>query len=51
MAAAARGKLTAGNAETGLAVADVLAMRWFLDERWLVYFMKTDVVHQSAGSL
>ena len=35
-AAAVWCKLTAGEAETGLAAADVLAAQWWLEERWSV---------------
>ena len=35
---------TAGNAEAGLAAAGVLAVRWWLEERRLVYFVKMVVV-------
>ena len=35
-AVAAWGWLTAGEAEPGLVAADVLAVRWWLEVRWLV---------------
>ena len=33
-------QLNAGNAEAGLAAADVLTVQWWLEERRLVYFVK-----------
>ena len=35
-AAAAWDRLAAGETEAGLVAADVLAVRWWLEERWLV---------------
>ena len=52
-AAAAWGRLTAGEAEAGLVAADVLAVwRWFEERRHVdaSYLVKTVAVCQSPGS-
>ena len=51
-AAAVWCRLTAEEAEAGLVAADVLAVWWWLEERWLVgagRVVKTVVVCQSVG--